>query len=87
VLLPFAFFVVFVTLRSWKKFRAAWKQEPMYGYIMISAEDNDELYDFPTRAVEGSTEIGINNSGYGSPRLKNATRSSSVKEKLPIGNK
>ena len=87
VLLPFAFFMVFVTLRSWKKFRAAWKQEPMYSYVMISTEDNDELYDFPTRAVEGSTEIGINNSGYGSPRLKNAARSSSVKEKLPIGNK
>ena len=71
--------MAFVTVRSWKKFRAAWKQEPMYSYVMISTEDNDELYNFPTRAVEDSNKVGINNSGYESPCLKNAARSSSVK--------
>ena len=68
-----------------EKFRAVWKQEPMYNYVLTSTEDNDELYDFPTRAVEDSNEVGINNSGYGSPHLKNAARSSSVKKTLPTG--
>ena len=87
VLLPLAFFVAFVTLRSWKKIRAAWKQESMYNYIMISTEDNDELYDFPTRAVEDSSEVGTSKSGSGSPHLKNAVRSSIVKKSLPTGSK
>ena len=87
VLLPFALFVVFVGWRSWKKFKAFWKQEPLYTYVMINTDDNDELDDFPTRAVEDSDEESISNIRSASPHVKNTARSSNVKESSQTGSK
>ena len=90
VLLPFALFVVFVGWRSWRKFKAFWKQEPLYTYVMINTDDNDELEDFPIRAVEDSVEESHSNTGgSASPHLKNTARSSrsNVKESSQTGSK
>ena len=73
VLLPFALFVVFVGWRSWRKFKAFWKQEPLYTYVMINTDDNDELDDFPTRAVEDSIKENTSNIGSASPHLGNTS--------------
>ena len=87
VLLPFALFVIFVCWRSWRKFKAFWKQEPLYSYVMINTDDNDELEDFPTRAVEESIEECTSNTGSPSRHVKNTARSSNVKELSQAGTK
>ena len=79
VLLPFVLFVVFVCWRSWRKFKAFWRQEPLYSYVMISTDDNDELEDFPTRAVEESSEEYTIDTGSASCHVKNTAKSSKVK--------
>lgn len=78
VLLPFAFYVVFVGRRSWNKFKAFWKQQPMY--TSLNTTDVDELDDFPTRALEYSNEQSTSSA---SPHLKSPNDDSS----LQIGKK
>ena len=77
VLLPFAFFVIFMGWRSMRKFKAFWLQEPLYA--RLSTDDQDELYDFPRRALEDSDDENTSNIGSASPRLESAYGSASPK--------
>ena len=85
VLLPFAFFVVFVGWRSWKKFKAFWLQEPLY--TRINTDDRDELDDFPRRVLEDSDEENASNIGSASPCLESAYGSASPKGSSQTGSK
>ena len=85
VLLPFAFFAVFVGWRSWRKFKAFYIQEPLY--TRINTDDRDELDDFPRRALEDSAEENINNDRSTSPRLDSAYGNTNPKGSSQMGSK
>ena len=85
VLLPFAFFVVFVGWRSWRKFKAFYKEEPLY--TPINTNNRGELDDFPKRALEDSGEENIDDDRSTSPRLDSAYGSTNRKGSSQMGSK
>ena len=85
VLLPFAFFVVFVGWRSWRKLKAFWRQEPLY--TPVNTDERDELDDFPRRVLEDSDDENTSNVGSASPRLESAYGSVSPKGSSQTGSK
>jgi len=88
-LLPFAFFVVFMCWRSWRKFEAFWKQEPLY--TPVSTDDTEELDDFPARTLLDSAQFNdarsISTNRSASPRLESASGCSSNKGSSQTGSR
>ena len=71
MLLPFVFFVAFMMQRSWRKLKGFWNQEALYNRL---SRNTNEL-NFPTRALDDSTNEYSDNGHRASPQSHNATGS------------